>query len=265
MINGARTTEAVDQSIEKNIENNKITLMNLCRQLYNAFDNPVVTEHYPVTTVAAEHLPEEERPQLITIDIDGVNYEVARIREPRGYLSKGVDINHVQIMADGSFYAIGTIDVLQVRPSWLAHSDEGGLDKDQLLIQQQERLIKIIESLLSALDISQLEAETVSVATTTDSAPMIATAEIDPAEVDRQINLARIWMQSIGTDHELGEMITRLKGRHGDNLETIAQQLVAQNIFFKSADCPNPLGIARAVVKRHNQFGERLRAQDSLF
>lgn len=154
MINELGLPETEDGSVEQSIERNKKTLQDLCSKLYDAFDNPVVTEHYPVTTVAAEYLPEEERPQSLTVDIDGVNYVVVRIREPRGPFAKGVDINHVQVAADGTFNAIGTIVGLQSRNSWLTESDNH-LEGNDLQVQQQDKLISVAQALLTALGVSE--------------------------------------------------------------------------------------------------------------
>lgn len=83
----------------------------------------------------------------------------------------------------------------------------------------------------------------------------------DDQEVTRQIELVELTMQKFSA-RTLGEVITVAMGKLDGDPEKIAQSLVDQRIFENSADCPDPLGIARKVVARYQQFGERLREEE---
>lgn len=80
---------------------------------------------------------------------------------------------------------------------------------------------------------------------------------IDQIEVSRQISLASAIMDRFGA-RTLGEFITLKMGIFNDDDKKVAQALVDYKVFEKSADCLDPLGMAREVVKRYGQFGEQL-------
>ena len=84
---------------------------------------------------------------------------------------------------------------------------------------------------------------------------------IDDKEVERQITLTEAEM-SRSSGHTLGEVITMAMGKYSNDPEKVAQSLVDQKIFGQTADCPDPLAIAMAVVGRYKSFGERLREEE---
>lgn len=83
----------------------------------------------------------------------------------------------------------------------------------------------------------------------------------DDQEVTKQIELVELTLSKFSA-RSLGEAITEAMGKLDGDPEKVAQSLVSQRIFENSADCPDPLGIARKVVARYKQFGERLREED---
>jgi hypothetical protein len=85
--------------------------------------------------------------------------------------------------------------------------------------------------------------------------------EVSDAEVTRQIALAEA-MMSQSSGRTLGEVITTAMGRHASDPEKVAQSLVDQKIFESTADCPDPLAIAKAVVARYQEYGESLREKE---
>ena len=85
--------------------------------------------------------------------------------------------------------------------------------------------------------------------------------QIDDSAVNRQITLAEGMMPRF-SGRTIGEVITVAMGKLGSDPEKVAQSLVDQNVFEESSDCPDPLGVARKVVARYQQYGERLRPEE---
>ena len=84
---------------------------------------------------------------------------------------------------------------------------------------------------------------------------------INPEEVDIQIRLAES-MMARSSARTIGEVITVAMGRFDGDKEKVAQSLLDQKVFKKTADCPDPEAIARAVVERYEEHGERLREEE---
>ena len=81
---------------------------------------------------------------------------------------------------------------------------------------------------------------------------------ISQEEVERQIALAEATMSRFSA-RTIGEVITVAMGKFSDDKEKVVHSLLEQKVFEKTADCPDPEAIARAVVEKYIQHGERLR------
>jgi len=94
--------------------------------------------------------------------------------------------------------------------------------------------------------------------------PEATKVALTPQFVEKQIQLAAATVDRFSA-HSVGEIITRAMGEFdGDpqQAEKVAQSLVNQKVFEPSADCPDPLSLAEAVVGRYQQYGESLQPQE---
>ena len=66
-----------------------------------------------------------------------------------------------------------------------------------------------------------------------------ATPGLTPEEVNRQIKLAELNLQRF-SGRTLEEVVIAAMGKYNDDPEMVADSLVAQKVFEKSADCTNP-------------------------
>lgn len=79
--------------------------------------------------------------------------------------------------------------------------------------------------------------------------------QLTSQELERQIRLAELNMQKYA-GRTLEEVLVAAMGKFNDNPEQVAQSLLDQKVFEKTADCQNPEMVAKAVVERFIKDGQ---------